>query len=75
MTFQLTQPPAVPQRTISTLIDRYGRWTVLFVTIRAIIGHKRIVRQRRLDSISDHVRRDIGLGPMPQSPPLERRPF
>lgn len=75
MTYQHTPRLSLPQRTIATLIDRHGRWAVLVAAMRAIAGHRRAQRQRRLDSVSDHVRRDIGLRPLPQSPPIVRPPF
>ena len=69
--------PVAPVRhhsIIDAAIAVHGPLPVLRAAIRALIPRRRI--EPRQTDLSDHLRRDLGLHPLPYAPPaIDRPPF
>lgn len=68
-TFTRTVPPHV---TMEILIARHGAWAALRAFVRALGGAGK--RKYAVASMSDHMRRDIGLAERGEPPPALRGP-
>lgn len=53
----------IPESRIAAVIEQYGAWHVLRLSVRALLRRPRPGRRREADDLSDHLRRDIGLAP------------
>ncbi|MEM8664550.1 MAG: hypothetical protein AAGF49_10570 [Pseudomonadota bacterium] len=53
---------------MESLIDRYGVWRVLRAALASARARSRRVETHSIHSLSDRMRRDIGLDPPPERP-------
>ncbi|TMV83797.1 hypothetical protein FGG78_22320 [Thioclava sp. BHET1] len=57
------------RKPIDVIIVEYGAWTLLGATLLALLRGKRLPRDRAIDTLNNHLRRDIGLPHAPPGPP------
>lgn len=60
--------------TVETLIEDIGAWRVLTIAARALLRDLARPRPLTSDDLSDHIRKDVGLGPR-HVPPTLRGPI
>jgi hypothetical protein len=60
--------------TVEELIEELGAWRVLMIAARAVLHDVTRPRPLTADDLSDHIRKDVGLGPR-HVPPTLRGPI
>ena len=68
MNVNLQLEESAPSVTIQMLIARYGVWRILGAVAAALMRRESRAARRMSREMSAHLRRDIGLPPVPPSP-------
>ena len=68
MNMQLHAEETLPSVTIEMLIARHGVWRILRAVAAALVRRERKARRLMSNEMSEHLRRDVGLWPVPKSP-------
>ena len=62
MTIQSTHKDLIPRVTLDHLIDRHGAWMITRTFVASLLGRHARRGDLTVDLLSDHLRKDIGLG-------------
>jgi hypothetical protein len=68
MTPNTTAAGAFSATTLEELIARHGAWRVLGAAIATLLWRRRALARRDARALSAHLRRDIGMPPVPERP-------
>ena len=60
----------LPAEALRSLVDRHGLWRVLGAISAVALSSPRRVTTKRVEDLSDHLRRDIGLPPQTGGPSM-----